>query len=143
MYFIKLLFLQVKQVASGFGFSLFSVNNNDPNKLLYGSGLNTDSQIGYHDVREGKPLEILFYPKPIALPFKDPPKSEIIKLSAGRAHSLILTNEGLFLLGNNAYGQCGRPIIQDEDYSKSNYIHHIIDIDGKKIVDIECGQDHR
>lgn len=133
---------EVVQVACGFGFSLFNVKHKDPDKMLYGTGLNTDSQIGYHEVRQDKPLEILFYPKPIAIPFKDTSTCEIKKIAAGRAHSLVLTNEGLFLLGNNGYGQCGRPIIQDEDYSKGNYIHHIVDIDGKKIVDVECGQDH-
>ncbi|XP_044765857.1 RCC1-like G exchanging factor-like protein [Coccinella septempunctata] len=133
---------EVTQVACGFGFSLFSTKNKYPDKLLYGTGLNTDSQIGYHDVRQGKPLEILFYPKPIELPFKNTTKCEIKKIAAGRAHSLILTHEGLYLLGNNAYGQCGRPIIQDEDYSRSNYIHYIENLDGKEIIDIECGQDH-
>lgn len=67
----------------------------------------------------------------------------MLKLSAGRAHILVLTNEGIFALGNNAFGQCGRKIIPDENYIRSNYINHIENIDEKKIVDIECGQDHR
>lgn len=56
---------------------------------------------------------------------------------------LALTEEGLFLFGNNAYGQCGRRIVPDEDYGTSNFINHIDKLDGKKIVDIQCGQDHR
>lgn len=86
-------------------------------------------------------MEILYYPKPIHLPFKDI-KSKVIKISAGRAHALVLSDEGLFSFGNNAYGQCGRKVISNEDYVMSNYIHTIDSIEGKKIVEIECGQDH-
>lgn len=64
-------------------------------------------------------------------------------MAAGRAHSVILTDEGILTLGNNSYGQCGRKIIPDEDYVMSNYIHHIPNLEGKNIVDVECGQDHR
>lgn len=127
--------------ACGFGFSAFALDNKSENKL-YGTGLNTDSQIGKHAIRAGHPLEILYFPQPILLPFKNQKKANIIKLAAGRAHLLVLTNEGLFLLGNNCYGQCGRQIVENENYFHSNYINHIAKIDGKKIVDIECGQDH-
>lgn len=75
--------------------------------------------------------------------FRYPEKSRVLKLAAGRAHLLVLTDEGVFLLGNNAYGQCGRKVIPNEDYSKSNFIHHLKNIDDKPIIDIECGQDHR
>lgn len=131
---------QVTHIASGFGFTAFGVNSNS--HKLYGTGINTDSQIGYHAIREGKPLSIIFFPQPIDLPLKNP-NTKILKLAAGRAHLLVLTQEGLFLLGNNAYGQCGRRIVTDEDYSISNFINHIETLDQKKIVDIECGQDHR
>nr|XP_023018998.1 RCC1-like G exchanging factor-like protein [Leptinotarsa decemlineata] len=132
---------QVITAASGFGFTVFAVNS-DTNEKIYGTGINTDSQIGYHEVRHGKPLEILFYPKPISLPFKNPEKSKVLKLSAGRAHLVVLTDEGIFTLGNNSFGQCGRKIIPDENYTMNCYIHHIPKIDGKSVIDIECGQDH-
>lgn len=64
-------------------------------------------------------------------------------MAAGRAHLLILTTEGLFTLGNNAYGQCGRPIILSENYEKSMVIHCIPDIKGNKIIAVAAGQDHR
>lgn len=86
---------------------------------------------------------MLFYPKPIYLPLKDPENSKVLKLSAGRAHVLVLTDEGIFALGNNSFGQCGREIVLDENYIMSNYINHIENINGNKIIDIECGQDHR
>ncbi|KAL3289606.1 hypothetical protein HHI36_023018 [Cryptolaemus montrouzieri] len=132
---------KVKHATCGFGFTLFHTVNDD-SKTLYGTGLNTDSQIGYHEVKKDHPLEIIFYPKPISLPIKYSENFKIHKISAGRAHSLVLSNVGLFAFGNNAYGQCGRPSIQDEDYIKSNYIHFIKNLGGKQIIDIECGQDH-
>lgn len=132
---------EVTSAACGFGFSVFSVISENQLKI-YGTGINTDSQIGYHGVRCNEPLEILYYPKPITLPLQNPEHAKVIKLSAGRAHLLVLTNEGLFTLGNNAYGQCGRKLIRDENYLMSNHIHHIKNIDGKQIIDIECGQDH-
>ncbi|KAL1490785.1 hypothetical protein ABEB36_013422 [Hypothenemus hampei] len=133
---------EVRTVAIGFGFTTFAINS-DTDVKLYGTGVNTDSQIGYHAIRAGHPMEIIYYPQPISLPFKNPTTSKIIKLSAGRAHLMVLTSdEGVFLLGNNAYGQCGRKIISDENYLKSNLVHHIEDIEGKRIIDIQCGQDH-
>ncbi|KAJ3642788.1 hypothetical protein Zmor_025543 [Zophobas morio] len=130
----------VKTAACGFGFTAFAVDTDSGHKL-YGTGLNTDSQIGRHEIRSGHPLEIIYFPQPIHLPLKNP-KTKIKKISAGRAHLAVLTDEGLFLLGNNSYGQCGRKIIQDENYFMSNYINHVRHIDGQTIKDIECGQDH-
>lgn len=77
------------------------------------------------------------------MPFKNHKHSKVLKLSAGRSHLLVLTTEGIFALGNNSFGQCGRNIVTDENYTMSNYINHIETLHGKKIVDIECGQDHR
>lgn len=127
----------ISKVACGFGFTLFYVEQENK---LYGCGLNSDSQIGHHEVRHNKPLSIIFSPQVISLPCNS--KLNVIKLSAGRAHSAVLSNEGLFLFGNNAYGQCGRAQINEEDYTKSNYIHFISNVEGEKIIDVECGQDH-
>ncbi|XP_072376444.1 RCC1-like G exchanging factor-like protein [Diabrotica undecimpunctata] len=132
---------EVTTAACGFGFTVFGVRS-ETNQKIWGTGINTDSQIGYHEVRKDHPLEVLFYPKPIDLPLKQPEKTKVLKISAGRAHLVVLTDEGVFTLGNNAYGQCGRKIIENEDYIRSNYINHIQDIDGKNIVDVTCGQDH-
>lgn len=131
----------MRSVACGFGFSAFAVNS-DTDIKLFGTGLNTDSQIGYHSILQDKPMEIIFYPQPIYLPFKNPQKSKIRKVAAGRAHLVVLTDEGLFLFGNNAYGQCARKIIQHEKYMGSKIINRVEKIDGKEVVDITCGQDH-
>ncbi|CAH0562032.1 unnamed protein product [Brassicogethes aeneus] len=129
----------VTAVACGYGFTVFGVENDE--HKLFGSGLNTDSQIGHHEINEGKPLSILFYPKPIHLSLKNS-TSKILKLSAGRAHCMALTDEGVYLQGNNSYGQCGRKILENEDYLASSYVNHIPNVDGKKICDVQCGQDH-
>uniref|UniRef100_A0A3P9JFV8 RCC1 like n=1 Tax=Oryzias latipes TaxID=8090 RepID=A0A3P9JFV8_ORYLA len=47
----------------------------------------------------------------------------------------------LFSLGNNAYGQCGRRIVQDEVYSDSHVIHKMEGF-SDKVVQVSCGQDH-
>ncbi|XP_050292896.1 RCC1-like G exchanging factor-like protein [Anthonomus grandis grandis] len=132
---------EVVTAAAGFGFSAFGVNS-DTDVKLYGCGINTDSQIGYHERRTGHPLGLIFQPRPISLPFTNPRKTRVLKLAAGRAHLVVLTDEGLYTLGNNAYGQCGRTVIPNEDYIKSNHINHIETVHGKRIIDIECGQDH-
>lgn len=85
---------------------------------------------------------MVFIPRPITLPLQNT-STKIIDMAAGRAHLLILTTEGLFTLGNNAYGQCGRSIILTENYEKSMVVHHILDIKGDKIIAVTTGQDHR
>jgi len=51
-----------------------------------------------------------------------------------------------FISGSNAYGQCGRPIIEEENYFLNQVVHKVkgpwIDLD-EKVEDIYCGQDHR
>lgn len=97
--------------------------------------------IGYHDPRKGHPLGLILATVPIQLPLK-PSKINIKAVAAGRAHTLILTNtDGVYALGNNSYGQCGRKIIENEDYSKLRNINNItLNDDITKII---CGQDHR
>lgn len=78
---------------------------------------------------------------PIDLSLKQP-NIKIKAVSAGRAHTLVLTNsDGVYALGNNSYGQCGRKIVENEDYSKLRNVNNII-LDGD-ISKIVCGQDHR
>lgn len=78
---------------------------------------------------------------PIQLPLRQP-STKIKAVAAGRAHTLVLTNnEGVYALGCNSYGQCGRKMIENEDFSKLRNANNIIldDIISKII----CGQDHR
>lgn len=98
--------------------------------------------LGFDEKDKKFPNGLITEPRPINLPIKDS-STKVLDIAAGRAHLLVLTNEGLFTLGNNAYGQCGRPIILNENYEKSTVIHHISSIKGKKIKSITAGQDHR
>nr|XP_022899731.1 RCC1-like G exchanging factor-like protein [Onthophagus taurus] len=129
----------VISVTSGFGFTIYAVDSKD-NLKIYGNGLNTDSQLGLHLNEQKNPLEVIFFPQPISLPIKNDTK--ILKISAGRGHVAVLTNEGLFLFGNNSYGQCGRKIIENEDYFNSQHINRINKINNERIKDVYCGQDH-
>lgn len=117
---------------------------------MFGSGINTDTQIGFHKHggATNRPMELLIYPAPINLPKSDADperKIEIRKCSAGRAHLLAISEDNIvYALGNNAYGQCGRTIVQDELYAGREYVHTIENCNGMddKIIDIHCGQDH-
>lgn len=98
--------------------------------------------IGYNNSDKRFSNNLIFIPRPINLPLQNA-STKVVGMAAGRAHLLILTTEGLFTLGNNAYGQCGRPIIMNENYEKNMVIHHISDIKGHKIIAVTAGQDHR
>lgn len=130
---------KVTDFVCGYGFTAFAVHSND-NKILYGSGINSDSQIGLQENKKKKNC-LVTSPKLIDLPLKQE-KSQVVGLAAGRAHLLVLTSEGLFTLGNNGYGQCGRPIIDNEDYFHNAIVHHIPDVKGNQITSVSAGQDH-
>ena len=95
--------------------------------------------IGYHAVRRDHPLDLLIEPVPINLPNV---KSPVVGIACGRAHTVILSEkDGVFTLGHNGYGQCGRPIIENEDYHRERTAHRIKC--EEKFSNIVCGQDHR
>jgi alpha-tubulin suppressor-like RCC1 family protein len=99
---------------------------------------------GYHAPRRDHPLQLILTPAPVELPVADIVNTKVTSVAAGRAHLMVLTDrEGVFTLGNNSYGQCGRQIVEDEKYSGSQIIHNIPHLNGAKINSIECGQDHR
>lgn len=136
--------LRIRQVSCGYGFTLFVNEPNvrgDRTELLLGCGCNHDSQIGFHQTRDDSDsLHVIIQPVEIALPLRHA-KSRVRQVSAGRAHSLILTDEGVFSLGNNAYGQCGRRVIDDEKYANSTIIHRIRDLPDD-IEQVIAGLDH-
>ena len=97
---------------------------------MFGTGLNQLGQLGYHKRLDeagrqtGEPLEMLILPASITLPLKK--KETLRRVAAGRTHSLALTSEGRVLSwGNNAYGQCGRPVIEQEDYFVNQVVHEL------------------
>ncbi|KAI5712851.1 hypothetical protein M8J75_011739 [Diaphorina citri] len=136
-------YYRITDIACGYGFTVVATKSKDKNLKLFGCGLNSDSQLGYHDPRKkGNPLELVMSFVRIPLPFKHP-STQIKHLATGRAHTIVITdNEGAFTFGNNSFGQCGRGIVQEEDYQGKWFCHNIADLEGEKIMDAVCGQDH-
>lgn len=140
----------VLDLAAGYGFTLFACKRERDDITLFGSGLNMDSQLGYHKLggEHHTPMQLLIYPAPIALPKeRDDENTDIVKCAAGRAHSLALSAENvLFTLGNNSLGQCGRPIVENEDYVGNRMVHRtdgkVLCGNGDIIEDLVCGLDH-
>ncbi|XP_026528143.1 RCC1-like G exchanging factor-like protein isoform X2 [Notechis scutatus] len=133
---------KISSAACGYGFTLLSSKTMDINKI-WGMGLNKDSQIGFHRSRKNKSkgYEYVLEPSPVPLPLAKPQQSRVLQVSCGRAHSLVLTEEGVFSMGNNAYGQCGRKVIEGEIYSESQIINKLQGFEDR-VVQVACGQDH-
>uniref|UniRef100_A0A8B9TN09 RCC1 like n=1 Tax=Anas platyrhynchos TaxID=8839 RepID=A0A8B9TN09_ANAPL len=122
---------KITSAACGYGFTLLSSNTTDITKV-WGMGLNKDSQLGFQRSIRDRTKGYEYKPQ----------QTRVLQVSCGRAHSLILTDsEGVFTMGNNSYGQCGRKIVEDEIYSESHLIHQLNDFDSR-VVQVVCGQDH-
>uniref|UniRef100_A0A8C9XR03 RCC1 like n=1 Tax=Sander lucioperca TaxID=283035 RepID=A0A8C9XR03_SANLU len=115
---------QISSAACGYGFTLIASPTKDVIKL-WGMGLNKDSQLGFqrtqHSRRKTKP-EILH------------------ALHSASTHKIALQTN-FFSMGNNAYGQCGRRIVEDEVYSGSHIIHKMEGF-SSRVTQVACGQDH-
>ncbi|XP_019366862.1 PREDICTED: RCC1-like G exchanging factor-like protein, partial [Gavialis gangeticus] len=134
---------KISSAACGYGFTLLSSRTADITKV-WGMGLNKDSQLGFQRSRKDrtKSYHYVLEPSPIPLPLEKPQETRVLQVSCGRAHSLILTDhEGVFSMGNNSYGQCGRAIVEGEIYSDSHVINRLQEFDGR-VVQVVCGQDH-
>ncbi|XP_030216471.1 RCC1-like G exchanging factor-like protein isoform X1 [Gadus morhua] len=134
---------QISSAACGYGFTLLSSSTKDLTKL-WGMGLNKDSQLGFQRTQKSKLVsyDYVLEPSPVALPLSHPQGARVLQVACGRAHSLVLTDrEGVYSMGNNAYGQCGRSIVEEEDYSGSHIIHKLEGFDSK-VIQVACGQDH-
>ncbi|OBS69459.1 hypothetical protein A6R68_01985 [Neotoma lepida] len=93
---------KISSAACGYGFTLLSSKTKDVTKVW---------ARGYEYVLE---------PSPVPLPLHRPQETKVLQVSCGRAHSLILTDrEGVFSMGNNSHGQCGRKVVEDEVYRLS------------------------
>ena len=128
---------KIKDVAAGYGYSVFAAGS-----YLLGTGLNKDGQIGYHEIGPDKAASLIIEPVKVDLPTS----STVARVEAGRSHTLALTSaREVFSLGNNAYGQCGRPVVEDEDYFRSRVVHRVRFEElpeNDSIVDICAGIDH-
>lgn len=134
---------KVEDVACGYGFTIFSALEDKvkSSHRVFGTGLNTDFQLGYQCVRKGHPLEVLTEPVPIALPLRSE-ATRIVKVACGRSHTVVLTDrEGAFSLGNNAFGQCGYPAVPNEKRKNDSTVYRVEGIPDD-VLDVACGQDH-
>uniref|UniRef100_A0A8C9ABM7 RCC1-like G exchanging factor-like protein n=1 Tax=Prolemur simus TaxID=1328070 RepID=A0A8C9ABM7_PROSS len=110
-----------------------------PTPEVFGS-LREVGYCGWPDFARG--YEYVLEPSPVPLPLDRPQETRVLQVSCGRAHSLVLTDsEGVFSMGNNSYGQCGRKVVDNEIYSESHKVHRMQDFDGQ-VVQVACGQDH-
>lgn len=143
---------ELAHIACGNGFSLFSVTNSRLQRghALYGMGICTRSQVGVHETpqKHGEYYQYIIRPARIHLPFENENKVKILDLACGREHSIVLTDHGVVSFGSNVYGQCGRPIIEDESYVGNGSIIQNISkhIEMEDLTDtiesVKAGQDH-
>lgn len=83
-------FTKVIDVACGHGFSVFAAKTNHVPTQLFGTGINTDRQIGYHGhLYKSDSFDVLATPVPIKFPV-NMEKPEIAQVSCGRAHTIAL-----------------------------------------------------
>ncbi|XP_033731374.1 RCC1-like G exchanging factor-like protein [Pecten maximus] len=135
--------IKVTEAACGYGFTIF-LGKKGKEHCVFGTGINTNSQIGFHRIHndKGKGLDYIIEPIKIDVPFDNPDTTSVTQAACGRAHTILLTNnEGAFSLGNNAYGQCGRTIVEGELYRYSSQIQQIRDLPDN-VTKVVCGQDH-
>ncbi|MBN3308988.1 RCC1L protein, partial [Amia calva] len=136
-------FERISSAACGYGFTLLASRTQDLSKV-WGMGLNTDSQLGFQRSQHDRntSYDYVLEPSPVALPLERPQETRVVQVSCGRAHALVLTDsEGVFSLGNNAYGQCGRAVVPGEIYGSSHRVHRLQGFHCR-VVQVACGQDH-
>lgn len=105
--FCELFGVRFKQISCGYGFTLFlTVQPSTQGHQVFATGINTDSQLGFHSTKRhtDKSMKVILAPIPIDLPLRNR-KAKVLQVAAGRAHSVFLTEEGCFSTGNNAYGK--------------------------------------
>lgn len=135
--------IEVYDVACGYGFTLFAAKRRRRHMVL-GTGINTDSQLGYHEYpkKSGRILDYIIEPVPIDIPgISQTDHRSVFHVASGRAHSVFLTSNGVFAQGNNAYGQCGRPAVEGEVFQKVSNIRRVDGIPDN-VCKVVCGQDH-
>lgn len=79
---------------------------------IFGTGINKDSQLGLQYARKEAPLELLTEPVPILLPDDELVETEtkehlpespffmsVLSVAAGRAHTVIVTPDAVYTLG--------------------------------------------
>uniref|UniRef100_A0A8C7FPF2 RCC1 like n=1 Tax=Oncorhynchus kisutch TaxID=8019 RepID=A0A8C7FPF2_ONCKI len=117
---------QISSEACGYVFTLLSSSTKDLTKV-WGMVLHRDSQLVFTlDKSYDYVLELSPVPLPLARPRRtglsygsSPPHVSCLSFVL----SLSLSPTSVFSLGNNAYGQCGRKIAEDEIYRYHTHTH--------------------
>ena len=139
-------YCNVRSAACGYGYTLFVTDHRE--KYLFGTGLNDCGQLGHQrrlnpsGGETGGALEMVIVPSVIRLPLHSGEK--VVEVAGGRAHSLALTSAGRVLAwGHNGYGQCGRAVVEGEDYLRARVVHSMA-VEGLegRLVAVVAGQDH-
>ncbi|KAA0186758.1 hypothetical protein HAZT_HAZT009775 [Hyalella azteca] len=127
---------KVLDVSCGYGFTVFAVKpKGQPS--IFGTGLNGEGQLGIQRTKKGKDITIVPEPVPIELGLQQ--GDAVIKVSCGRAHTLALAKSGaVYGVGCNSFGQCGRPVVPDEDVSWRRSAIQGLPPD---VVQVQAGQD--
>lgn len=89
---------KVLDISCGTGFTAIAIHSSQVSHKLFGTGINSEFQIGYHSPRPNHPMKLLARPVPIHLPLSSSEK--VVQVACGRAHTVCLTNSntGNYLL---------------------------------------------
>ncbi|XP_003740298.1 RCC1-like G exchanging factor-like protein [Galendromus occidentalis] len=134
----------MKDIACGYGFTIFAARHDERlnDFELFGTGINSDSQLGSQKADNKADMRLLTEPVPIRFPtHENGRRIHVRKVAAGRAHTIAVTDQGIaYGLGNNSLGQCGREIDPDEVYFGRDLVRRIR-VPGK-VAEVVCGLDH-
>ena len=96
------------------------------NYKLYAHGYNYYYQLGLPHITKYNPI----IPKPSIVPIN----KDIISVSCGQNHTIVITTEGTYSFGCNLYGQLG------VSWSEHDYREHKINI--QNVMSVSCGETH-
>lgn len=101
------------------------------NGRLYGTGYNNYGQLGTGtNKNESKFVQIV-------------QEKQIEQVACGKFHTMVVTEDGLLYgSGLNNYGQLGLGVGVGTGTSTNSFTFEHIDVDGKKVIQVSCGQFH-
>lgn len=136
---------KIRGISCGYGFTIVICENNHKRTLIFGSGINSDTQLGIHYTKTGQSLQQLDNFQTIEINEAcNTGKPVFVKhCASGRGHSIFLNESGgFFPLGNNSYGQCGLSVVRGKNHVHNNTYNNFMKLNGEIIKIVECGHDH-
>lgn len=89
-------FFKIQDIACGYGFTVIAATCPNFESKLWGTGINSDFQLGLQQVEGSrKPLAMIYRPAPIVIPALSQ-STRFRQVACGRCHTIVLTddNEG-------------------------------------------------